>query len=133
MVEIKEKEYLWAAEGDDGYIELLLDLKETIGHLQVHLRKVLRLQDKVAEKQRPLEISDEQANMRVKLPKLNLLMLDGDLLHWQELWDIFNTTVNQRRIPDVSKFSYLKNSLQSAAASAVCGISVINDNYPTVI
>ena len=27
--EVEEKEYLWAAEGDDGIIELLLDSKET--------------------------------------------------------------------------------------------------------
>ena len=27
--EAEEKEYLWAAEGDDGIIELLLDSKET--------------------------------------------------------------------------------------------------------
>ena len=32
----------------------------------------------------------------------------------------------------MSKFSYLKNSLRGAATSAVCGISVTNDNYLTV-
>jgi len=82
MVETEEKEYLWAVEGDDEFIELLLDPKETMARLQV---QVLRLQDNVAEKQQPLEILDEQANMRVKLPKLNLLTFNGDLLHWRRV------------------------------------------------
>ena len=30
----EEKEYLWAAEGNDGLIELLLDSHETVGRLQ---------------------------------------------------------------------------------------------------
>jgi len=32
-VEAEEKEYFWLAEGDNGFIELLLDSKETGGHL----------------------------------------------------------------------------------------------------
>ena len=30
----EEKEYLWAADGDDGLIELLLDLNEMVARLQ---------------------------------------------------------------------------------------------------
>jgi len=67
------------------------------------------------------------------LPKLSLPTFDGNLLHWQEFWDIFDSTVNQQNISNVSKFRYLKNSLRGAAASAVCGISVTIDNYLTVI
>jgi len=69
----------------------------------------------------------------MKLPKLNLPTFDCNLLHWQEFWDIFDSAINQQNISNVSKFSYLKNSLRGAAASAVCGFSVTNDNYLTVI
>ena len=41
IVETEEKEYIWAAEGDNGFIELLLDSKETIACLHIHLKKVL--------------------------------------------------------------------------------------------
>ena len=42
VVEVEEKEYLWAAEGDDGIIELLLDSKQMPTRLQARLNKVLR-------------------------------------------------------------------------------------------
>ena len=38
----EEKEYLWAADGDDGIIELILDSNETVAHLQGRLTQVLR-------------------------------------------------------------------------------------------
>ena len=46
-VEAEEKEYLWAAEGDDSIIKLLLDSKETTACLRARLNKVLRLVEKL--------------------------------------------------------------------------------------
>ena len=43
VVKAEEKEYLWAVEGDDGFVKLLLDSRETSAHLQARLKKVLRL------------------------------------------------------------------------------------------
>ena len=48
VVEVEQNEYFWAAKGDDGIIELLLDSKEMITHFQAHLNKVLR-QNETAE------------------------------------------------------------------------------------
>ena len=31
---------------------------------------------------------EQQPNSRMKLPKLSLPTFDGDLLHWQEFWNI---------------------------------------------
>ena len=45
--EAEEKEYLWAAKGDDGIIELLLDSKKTTTRLRAHLNKVLRFVEKL--------------------------------------------------------------------------------------
>ena len=60
-------------------------------------------------------------------------VFNGNLLHWQEFWDIFDSAVHQQDISNVTKFSYLKNALRGEAVSAVCGISVTNDNYLMVI
>ena len=79
------------------------------------------------------EPREQQSNPRMKLPKLNLLIFDGDLLHWQEFWDIFDSAVHQQDISNVTKFSYLKNALRGEAVSAVCGISVTNNHYLMVI
>ena len=42
----EEKEYFWAADGDDGIIELILDSNETVARLQECLTQVLRKQDR---------------------------------------------------------------------------------------
>ena len=47
--------------------------------------------------------------------------------------DIYNSAVHEQDIPNVTKFSYLKGSLRNSAATAICGISVTNDNYPVAI
>jgi len=54
-VEAEEKEYFWAAEGDDGFVELLLDSKETSGRLQACLKKVFRLQERAERRPLPRE------------------------------------------------------------------------------
>jgi len=142
-VETEEKEYLWAAEGEDGFIELLLDSREVSARLQARLKKIFRLQERAereaareaerAERRlpkEPLSGEGEPPNLPMKLPKLTLPTFDGNVLRWQEFWDVFNTAVHQQTaISDVTKFSYLKGSLKGSAASVIYGISVTNDNY----
>ena len=69
----------------------------------------------------------------MKLPKLHLPTFNGNLLGWQEFWDIFDSSIHQRSLSNVVKFSYLKNSLRGEAASAVSGISVTDGNYSIAI
>ena len=88
----EEKEYLWAAEGDDGLIELLLDSHEMVARLWGRLTQVLRKQEKGAQPLPPnttenLEQKDKVIS-QIKLPKLNLPIFDGNILCWQEFWDI---------------------------------------------
>ena len=91
-VEAEEKEYLWAAEGDDGFVELLLDSRETSARLQARLKKVLRLQERAERRPLPKEplVEEQQPpNLPMKLPKLTLPTFDGNVLRWQEFWDVF--------------------------------------------
>ena len=70
---------------------------------------------------------------QIKLPKLNLPVFDGNILCWQEFWDVFNSSVHEQEVPNVTKFSYLKGSLRSAAVAVIGGISITNDSYDIVI
>jgi len=135
----EEKEYAWAAEGEGGIVELLLDTREIMGRLQARLNRVLRSRERSGRRPLPNTSQDESRskqgpNPQMKLPKLDLPTFNGDLLSWQEYWDIFSSSIHQQAgISDVVKFSYLKSSLRGAAASAISGISVTNDNYAIVI
>ena len=48
----EEKEYLWAADGDEGLIELLLDSRETVARLEARLAQVLRRAERAKERPR---------------------------------------------------------------------------------
>ena len=136
----EEKEYVWAADGDDGIVELILDSNETVARLQGRLAQVLRKQEKSA-KALPVKATEpldnpeprEKVTSQIRLPKLNLPTFDGNILCWQEFWDVFNSSVHEQEIPNVTKFSYLKGTLRGTAANAIHGISITNDNYNTVI
>ena len=45
----EEKEYLWAADGEDGLGELILDSNEVVVHLRGRLAQVLRKQERSAQ------------------------------------------------------------------------------------
>ena len=109
----EEKEYLWAADGDEGLIELLLDSKEMVARLEARLAQVLRKRERAKERPLTSGIEEPQNNMsnstsvKMKLPKLHLPTFDGNILYWQEFWDVYKTAVHEQDIPNVTKFSYL--------------------------
>ena len=133
----EEKEYLWATDGNYGLIELLLDSNETVARLQGQLAQVLRKQEKGSRPLLPntIEILEQRNKVtsQIKLPKINLPVFDGNVLCWQEFWDVFSSSsVHEQEVPNVTKFSYLKGSLCGAAAAVIGDISIINDNYDIV-
>ena len=117
---------------------MLLDSHETKARLEGRLEQVLRKQEQGRALITP-RVTDstpkQKADVKsqIKLPKLDLPTFDGDILHWQEFWDVFRVAVHEQELPKVTKFSYLKSSLRGTAANAISGISITNDNYDTAI
>ena len=65
----------------------------------------------------------------VKLPKVNLPVFNGDVLQWQSFWDQFVAAVDSTDLPDVSKFSYLRASLEGEPKAAIQGLSLTSAHY----
>ena len=65
----------------------------------------------------------------VKLPKLNLPVFNGDVLQWQSFWDQFVAAVDSTDLPDVSKFSYLRASLEGEPKAAIQGLCLTSAHY----
>ena len=72
----------------------------------------------------------DKVNPQVKLPKLNLPRKYPELAGI--LGYIYKSTIYEQGLPNFTKFSYLKDALR-AAATAVSGISITNENYDTAI
>ena len=65
----------------------------------------------------------------VKLLKLKLPVFIDDVLQWQSFWDHFAAAVDDTYLPDVSKFSYLRASLEGEPKAAIQGLSLISAQY----
>ena len=65
----------------------------------------------------------------VKVPKLTLTIVCGDVLEWQKFWDQIKVDVHDSDLPVVSKFSYMLSLLQGKTKQAAH--SMILGHYKT--
>ena len=146
----EESEYKRVADGEDGFIEVLLVATEVLARLKARITIISRKREQVAlqathaaiqgnlststfmfQPSANLSASNIQSSMH--LPKLQLPNFDGYILKWPEFWDIYELSVHRQDIPNVMKFSYLKGALRGSAALAITGISVTNEKYDVAI
>lgn len=70
----------------------------------------------------------------VKLPKLQLVSFDGNVLKWNEFWDCFKASVHQNEsLSEVDKMNYLKAQLSGVAKEAIAGLASTTANYENAI
>ena len=139
------------AEGEEGFVEVMLNAKEAVMRLQARLvwitkkriERTLLNQDAVAFQPNTLEASVQSpvnlssqghlSDLKVSLPKLQLLIFNGDIQQWPEFWDMFNSAVHEQTVSPVAKASYLKGVLKGSAVAAISGIPVTTENYELAI
>ncbi|XP_037521690.1 uncharacterized protein LOC119398945 [Rhipicephalus sanguineus] len=65
-----------------------------------------------------------------RLPKLDLVHFNGEVLQWQPFWDVFKHAVHTNAgLTNVDRFHYLKSLLVGQAAKAIEGIQVTVASY----
>ena len=71
----------------------------------------------------------------VKLPKVDVPMFDGDILHWQTFWEQFSVAIHDRtNISDTEKLVYLRHSLKDGSAKSIIeGLSRSGEQYAEAI
>ena len=68
--------------------------------------------------------------VKVKLPKLEIPIFDGDIINCQGFWDHFSSAIDANdSISDIDKFCYLKYFLCDSAKSCISGLSHSSANY----
>ena len=66
----------------------------------------------------------------IRLPKLEIETFEGDILKYQQFWDVFHATIDDNhKLSDVERLSYLRNIVSGAAAEAIAGLSLTHKNY----
>ena len=107
------------------------DYRESVREIRVLASEQLRLLCSPAAP--AASSSSHSLSPEVKLPKINIPSFGGDILQWESFWDIFSATVHDTDISIVTKFSYLKSSLEGEAAQAIQGLSLTVGNYETAV
>ena len=120
--------------------EMKLAYKEELEVERLQVQK-LRLQNEKELKCIEIEINAKESNQQnsgqcathksnIKLPTLELMKFDGNLLKWQEFWDSFDTTVNRNpSLEDIDKLNYLRTQLRGEAKDVIAGLEVTSTSY----
>ena len=67
---------------------------------------------------------------KARLPKLEMKRFNGDICHWQEFWDCFESSVDSDQdLPPVMKLNYLRGLLDGPAKAVIAGYETTNANY----
>ena len=71
----------------------------------------------------------------VKLPKLDLPVFDGNIIHWKQFWDQFSVSVHDRtNLSNAEKIVYLQHALKDGSVkNAIEGLSHFGENYDEAV
>ena len=75
------------------------------------------------------EKSKREQQSRVKLPKLVISKFQGTHIDWQRFWSQFETEIDKSDIPQVTKFSYLKEAVVVKVRSTIDGLPLTTEGY----
>ena len=142
-LEIEKQEHEHEREINLRKTEMELASRERLEMERIHLEK-LKLQSETEIKTAKMKIhevekrSDSKSpashRVTVKLPKLELMKFDGNVLKWQEFWDSFETTIHDNTsLQDVDKLNYLRAQLRNEAKEVIAGLEVTSASYAVAV
>ncbi|XP_003391348.1 PREDICTED: uncharacterized protein LOC100639084, partial [Amphimedon queenslandica] len=71
---------------------------------------------------------------KVRLPKINLKVFDGDITQWIPFWESYCSAIHDNsQLSDIEKFTYLKSLVEKTAKEAIAGLSLSTANYQQAI
>lgn len=71
----------------------------------------------------------------VKLPKINILSFNGNILNWRSFWEQFNVAIHSHTmLSNTEKLTYLQSSIKDIPAkTTIDGLSQSGNNYQEAI
>ena len=145
--EEKAKHYEQVVEELTNAIETLEQHRERTRIENERREEELRLQKRFEEEQRIEEMklrlreqyekkhgeeknpTHKEHDVKVKLPKLTITKFNGTPIDWMRFWNQFSAEIDKTKISNVSKFSYLKELLDSKVRLLVDGLPFTSEGY----
>ena len=117
-------------EETDELSTLQANLEGEIFDTSLQVKKLLLMSSHKSDS--PTTSSDSKG---VRLPKLDVPLFDGKILHWRSFWEQFCVSVHDRpSLSDPEKLVYLQQSLKNGSAkSGIEGLSRSGEYYAEAI
>eukprot|EP00795_Rhopilema_esculentum_P011260 gene11260-21451_t len=74
-------------------------------------------------------LNTQKGGMKVELPKLSITKFNGIAIDWMRFWNQFSTEIDVAKISNVSKFTYLKELLDSKVDLLIDGLPFTPEVY----
>ena len=109
-----------------------MELKRTT--VDIELKMKAEMEQKRLELEKQFGVPVTRHTPTIKLPKLELQKLDGDILRWQEFWDSFGASIHRNpNLQPVEKFNYLRAELEGDASAVISRLELTNSNYEVAV
>ena len=66
--------------------------------------------------------TENLSSLGAKLPKLEISKFQGTFLDWIRFWNQFETEIDEAKLTQVAKFSYLKELLVPSVRTSIDGL-----------
>ncbi|XP_064470203.1 uncharacterized protein LOC135384953 [Ornithodoros turicata] len=99
-----------------------------LARLQFRLERISPTRSSTRSSQGPIPEARQaddvgNANVRVRLPKLEIIKFNGQRKNWMMFWEQFQQVVHDnQKLSTCDKFNYLRAALTGEAASAIAGL-----------
>ena len=95
----------------------------------------LSLQIKRLLQDRPSNPSPPESEKRMKLSKIDVLMFNGNILHWNTFWEQFEVPIHSTtQLPNAAKLAYPRHAVKGGPTNQVIeGLSQSADQYEQAI
>ena len=98
-----------------------MELKRTT--VDIELKMKAQVEQKRLELEKQFGVPITRQTPTIKLPKLELQKIDGNILKWQEFWDSFEASIHRNpNLQPVDKFNNLRAELEGDASSVISGL-----------
>ena len=95
---------------------------------QAHAEELAFEKKKLELQQKSTETTGATSEV-AKMPKLVITKFDGTPQDWMRFWRQFETQIDKSSIPDVTKFSYVKELLVRKVRNLINGLPFTGDGY----
>ena len=130
IITLKREKEAVDAEQEERKIQMILEEERRILEMQIKMKKKgEREKEKMKKEYRLL---NDCKFSKAKLPKLVITKFGGTHFDWLRFWNQFDSQIDKCDLPQVSKFSYLKELVMPKVGPLIDSLSFTSEGYTRV-